>query len=101
MTDNLPKKIVFAQKEEVCTPKEIAYVVEGGNDWTKVAKKFLGGLGASFIAIFIPYAVNFLQTEDLSTLPTWFIGLVPVLVGILIAINNAWNHRLKLTRVEK
>lgn len=93
------KKIVFAPAKVEPCPQEITYTIEGGNDWTIVAKKFLGGLVSSYIAIGIPYAINFLQTEDLSSLPIWFVTFVPAIVAILIAANNAWNHRLKVKQV--
>jgi hypothetical protein len=98
MAESVSKKIVFAAKEEPCTPKQVTYTVEGGNDWTIVAKKFFGGLVASFIAIGVPYTINFFQTQDLSGLPPWFIASVPILVALLIAANNAWQHRLKITK---
>jgi len=79
--------------------KEARVVVTGGNDWTIVGKKFLYGLLASFASVGVPYTINFLQTEDLSSLPLWFVGTVPFLVGILLAIQNAWNHRQKITFV--
>jgi hypothetical protein len=100
MVDSCVKKIVFAAETEPVAPKQIKYEVSGGNDWTIVAKKFLGGLLASWLAIGIPYAINFLQTEDLSSLPAWFVALVPLIVASLIAANNAWNHRLTIRKVE-
>ena len=79
--------------------KEMKVIVTGGNDWTIVGKKFFYGLLASFASVGIPYTVNFLQTEDLSSLPIWFIGSVPILVGLLLAIQNAWVHRQKFNLV--
>lgn len=76
-------------------------IVTGGNDWNKVLQKFLLGLGASFVAVGIPYTVEFLQTEDLSSLPTWFVGVVPVIVAVLLAIQNAWSHRTKEIEIVK
>jgi len=75
-------------------------IIVGGNDWSIVAKKFLYGLLAAFASIGLPYTINFLQTEDLSVLPVWFIGLVPVITGILLAIQNAWVHREKTVPVK-
>jgi len=72
-------------------------VVVGGNDWTIVAKKFIYGFAAAVASVGVPYTINFLQTEDLSGLPTWFIGSVPIIVGTLLAIQNAWIHRQKIT----
>lgn len=92
------KKIIFAPKTEACNQTQPVYVVQGGNDWNIVAKKFFGGLLASFIGIGIPYTINFLQTEDLSAMPPWFITTIPVLVALLIAAKNAWDHRLKITK---
>jgi hypothetical protein len=100
MVENETKKIVFASKKEVVVPKQVIYTVEGGNDWTIVAKKFLGGLVASFIAIGVPYTINFFQTQDLTGLPPWFIASVPIIVALLIAANNAWQHRLQITKEE-
>ena len=77
--------------------KEVRVIITGGNDWTIVAKKFVYGLVATFASVGVPYTINFLQNEDLSNLPLWFIGSVPFLVGILLAIQNAWNHRQKIT----
>ena len=76
--------------------KEVKLVVTGGNDWSIVFNKFLYGLLASFAAVGIPYTIEFLQTEDLSSLPAWFVGLVPLIVGVLLAIQNAWVHREKV-----
>jgi hypothetical protein len=78
---------------------EVKAVVSGGNDWTIVGKKFAYGLLASCASIGIPYTVQFLQTEDLSSLPLWFVGSVPIIVGLLLAIQNAWVHRQKVTFV--
>ena len=100
MVENDSKKIVFAPKEEIIIKKQPEYVVKGGNDWNIVAKKFFGGLLASFIGIGIPFTINFLQTEDLSAMPAWFITTIPVIVALLIAAKNAWDHRLKITKVE-
>ena len=77
----------------------IPAIIVGGNDWTIVVKKFLYGLLAAFVSIGLPYTANFLQTEDLSSLPVWFIGLVPFITGILLAIQNAWVHRQKVVPV--
>jgi hypothetical protein len=74
-------------------------VIVGGNDWTIVGKKFLYGLVATFLAEGIPYTVEFLQNEDLSSMPVWFIAAAPFLVGILLAIQNAWSHRQKVVPV--
>ena len=74
-------------------------IVVGGNVWSKVVEKFLIGLGASFVGLAFTYAINFLATEDLSTLPTWFITLVPFLTAILVAGQNAWAHREKVVTV--
>lgn len=79
---------------------EAKVVISGGNDWGIVAKKFLYGLVASFAAVGIPYTVEFLQTEDLSSLPVWFVGAVPIIVGLLLAIQNAWIHRQKIEIVK-
>jgi hypothetical protein len=100
MPDGEVKNVIVAAKECATPTKQVVYTIEGGNDWTKVAQKFFGGLVASFLAIGIPYSINFLQTEDLSALPSWFIATVPVIVALLLAANNAWNHRTKITRVE-
>jgi len=70
--------------------------VVGGNVWSKVAEKFLLGLGASFIGLALTYGITFLQTEDLSTLPVWFVTMVPFLTAVLIAAQNAWAHRQKI-----
>ena len=79
---------------------EARVIITGGNDWTIVGKKFLYGLAASFASVGIPYTIEFLQNEDLSSLPTWFIGAVPIIVGLLLAIQNAWVHRQKITIVK-
>ena len=76
--------------------KEVRVIITGGNDWSIVAKKFIYGLLASFAAVGVPYTVEFLQTEDLSSLPAWFVGLVPLIVGVLLALQNAWVHRQKI-----
>jgi hypothetical protein len=74
-------------------------VIVGGNDWTIVAKKFLYGLIATFLAEGLPYTISFLQNEDLSLMPVWFIAAAPFLVGILLAIQNAWQHRQKVVPI--
>jgi len=91
------KKVVCKSEE---APKVINYTLEGGNDWTIVAKKFLYGLLFAIAGIVIPYTINFFQTEDLTGLPTWFLPFVPVIVAILLATQNAWAHRLKITKEE-
>jgi hypothetical protein len=83
---------------EAC--QEVKVVFTGGNDWTIVAKKFLYGLVATFLTEALPYTIEFLQNEDLSTLPLWFAGLAPFIVGILLAIQNAWVHREQITFVD-
>lgn len=96
--------MVETNKKLVCNTTTIGnktYALEGGNDWSIVAKKFVYGLIIAIIAVAIPYAINFLQTEDLSSLPDWFLPFVPVIVGILLAIQNAWAHRLKLVEVNQ
>ena len=79
--------------------KEVKVMVTGGNDWKIVGKKFFYGWLSAFGSISVPYTINFLQTEDISTLPIWFISLVPVITGVLLAIQNAWVHREKITFV--
>jgi len=71
----------------------------GGNVWSKVVEKFFIGLGASFVGVLFTFAINFLQTEDLSTLPTWFITITPFLIAVLIAAQNAWVHREQVIEV--
>jgi cadmium resistance protein CadD (predicted permease) len=80
--------------------KEVKVIVTGGNDWSIVAKKFFYGLIATFASVGIPYTVQFLENEDLTGLPLWFIGLVPIITGILLAIQNAWTHREKIEYVK-
>jgi len=74
-------------------------LIVGGNDWTIVAKKFLYGLVATFMTVALPYTIQFLQNEDLTALPLWFAGLAPFIVGILLAIQNAWVHRKQVVPV--
>ena len=74
--------------------------VVGGNVWSKVVEKFFIGLGAGIVGLTLTYAINFLQTGDLTELPTWFIAWVPFLTAVLIAAQNAWAHREKVVPVE-
>ena len=83
--------------DEPC--KVARVVISGGNNWNIVTKKFLYGLGLTFVSIGLPYTINFLQTEDLSGFPVWFIALVPILTGALLALQNAWVHRQKIELV--
>lgn len=80
---------------------ETEKVIVGGNVWSKVVEKFLLGLGVSVVGLALTYGINFLQTEDLSTLPTWFLVLVPFLTAALLAAQNAWSHREKVVVIEK
>jgi len=73
--------------------------VIGGNVWSKVAEKFLIGLGAGIFGLALTYSINFLQTGDLTELPTWFITLTPFLTAVLIAAQNAWAHREQVIEV--
>lgn len=74
--------------------------VIGGNVWSKVVEKFFIGLAAGFVGLALTYGIQFLQTEDLSTLPTWFVAWVPFLTAVLIAAQNAWAHRQQVVPVE-
>jgi len=79
--------------------KEAKVIVTSGNDWKIVAKKFLYGWGAAVAPITLSYSIDFLQNEDLSSLPIWFLALVPFITGALLAAQNAWNHRQKISFV--
>ena len=73
--------------------------VIGGNIWSKVAEKFLIGLGTAIGGIFLTYSIEFLQTGDFTGLPTWFIASIPFLTAVLAAAQNAWAHRQKVVEV--
>jgi hypothetical protein len=78
---------------------EAKVLISGGNDWKIVGGKFLKGLVFSFAGIGIPYSIEFLQNEDLSGLPIWFIAFVPFIIAALTATQNAIAHRQKITLV--
>jgi len=80
--------------------KEAKVIVSGGNDWTIVGKKFIYGLIATAIPVWIPYISEFLQNpSNLEGLPSWFISLAPIIVGLLLSAQNAWKHKRTITFV--
>jgi hypothetical protein len=96
MTNIEQPKIIYATQSEPEVSTPVVYKITGGNDWSIVAKKFLYGLLATFIGFALTYTITFLQTEDFSTLPSWMIAIIPIITGLLLAVQNAWSHRMKI-----
>lgn len=52
-------------------------------------KKFITGWAITVVPITITYSIGFLETEQF---PEEFALWVPIMVGILHMLSNAWKH---------
>lgn len=59
-------------------------------DWTITAKKFVYGLVIAFIPVGLAYSINFLESGEL---PPEYLVYVPMVVGLLTALQNYFKHR--------